>query len=329
MRTLLIGCGEHGGQTLLPAALSAGLAVTALIDADHHRARALARQWSIPDAFPAVDDVDPHDFDAVIIALPIVAQAQHLDWALRHRLHTFVEKPPAPDLTRLRELTEQARTADVTCCVGMNFRWAEGILKLLATLDGGRFGEISYARVFHIARKPIAPFSDELSLEASLFHAQGIHAIDLVCMLMPGAIAVSGQMVPVDRGRLCVLAADNPATGRRFEANFGSCAAGFYHQLDLITSTGDLLQLRDLSTLTHLPSGADALVGDYPGARVLWRRSPIGGGYHEAGYAPELAAFKRRVDGDQVPRLAALADLLPAYQAFDELLHTRGLKWTL
>jgi hypothetical protein len=186
-------------------------------------------------------------------------------------------------------------------------------------------------RVTHIARKPVTSFSAELSLEASLFHAQGIHAIDLAHFLVPGTATVSGQMVTVDRGRLCSLTGDHRTTGRRFETSFGSCAAGFYHQLDVITSSGDLLQLRNLSELVHLPNGGAGDVEEYPGARVLWRRSPTDGGYAAAGYAHELAAFKARLDGAgeaSSPRLATVSDLVPAYEIFDDLLSAQGLKWT-
>jgi predicted dehydrogenase len=179
MRTLLVGCGDHGSKTLLPAALSVGISVTALVDSNYDGARRLARLWSIPGAYASVDDIDPGMFDATVIALPIAAQSAHVSWALSNHLHTFVEKPPAPDLSRLRVLAEQVRCSGVICRAGMNFRWAEGVLTLLAKVDSGRFGQVSYARVVHIARKPVKPFSDDLSFEASLFHAQGIHAIDL------------------------------------------------------------------------------------------------------------------------------------------------------
>ncbi|HUZ53019.1 MAG TPA: Gfo/Idh/MocA family oxidoreductase, partial [Streptosporangiaceae bacterium] len=288
----------------------------------------LAGLWSIPGAYASVDEIDPGMFDAVVIALPIAAQSAIATWALSNHLHTFVEKPPASDLSGLRALAEQARCSGVICRVGMNFRWAEGVLTLLAKVDSGRFGQVSYARVVHIARKPVEPFTDELSFEASLFHAQGIHAIDLATLFMPDIVTVSGQMLAVQRGRLCILAGENSQAGHRFEATFGSCAAGFYHQLDIVTSTGDILQLRNLSELVHLPNGGDVDVDEYPGARVLWRRSPIGGGYATAGYAPELAAFRDLVGGRSTSRLATIADLLPVYEAFDDLLITRGLKWT-
>jgi len=328
MRTLFVGCGDHGSKTLLPAALSVGISVTALVDSNYDEVCRLAGLWSIPDAYASVDDVDPGRFDAVVIALPIAAQSALAAWALSNHLHTFVEKPPAPDPPGLRALAEKARQSGVMCRVGMNFRWAEGVLTLLAKVDSGRFGQVSYARVVHIARKPVEPFSEGLSFEASLFHAQGIHAIDLATVLMPSTVTVSGQLLAVQRGRLCIVAGDNSQDGQRFEATFGSCAAGFYHQLDVITSTGDILQLRNLSELVHLPNGGDIDVDEYPGARVLWRRSPIGGGYAAAGYAPELAAFRDLVGGRPTPRLATVADLLPVYEAFDEVLITRGLKWT-
>jgi predicted dehydrogenase len=132
MRTLLVGCGDHGSKTLLPAALSVGISVSAVIDSNYDEACRLARLWSIPGAYASVDDIDPAMFDAVVIALPIAAQSAHVSWALGNHLHTFVEKPPAPDLSGLRALEAQVRRSEVMCRVGMNFRLAEGVLTLLA-----------------------------------------------------------------------------------------------------------------------------------------------------------------------------------------------------
>jgi len=328
MQILFVGCGDHGGQTLLPAALSADLRITALVDHDLDRARRLAAQWSIPNVYASVEDVDASVFDAVVLALPVGVQADHVEWALRHHLPAFVEKPPAPDPQRLLELAALADETGAGCYVGMNFRWAQGVLALLAVLDSGRFGPACFTRIVHIARKPIQAFTGDLSLEASLFHAQGIHALDLAMLLLSGTGVVSGQMVSVDRGLLCELAADDTTAGRRFEASFGSCAAGFYHQVEVVTSHGDLLRLSELSELVHLPHGGTPDVTDYPGGRVLWRRSPIAGGYQLAGYASELAAFKDRLHGEAAPGLATLSDLRPVYAAFDDLLAMRGLKWT-
>lgn len=328
MRTLLVGCGDHGGNTLLPAALSAGLGVVAVADSSRHQAQLVAQQWSVPTTYATLEACNPADFDCVLIALPVTAQADALQWALGNGLNTFVEKPPAPDLRRLHDLVDLAGQRDLVCVVGMNFRWAEGVLRLLEHLDSGRFGHVVMSRVVHLARKPVVSFSPDLSIEASLFHAQGIHAIDLAQLFFAGDAAVSGQMLGVDRGRFCALAGDDASCGRRYETHFGSCAAGFYHHLEILTSTGDLLQLRNLSELVLQPNGGDSQLPDYPGARVLWRRSPIGVGFAEAGYTTELAAFRSACASGVARRLARLADLIPVYQAFDGLLTCRGLKWT-
>ncbi|MFG1928807.1 Gfo/Idh/MocA family protein [Cryptosporangium sp. NPDC048952] len=328
MRTVVVGCGNHGGETLLPAACSAGISIAALVDQNLDRARQLAELWMIPQVYGSVENLDPRTFDAAILALPVTEQAAHTSWALSHHLHTFVEKPPAPHPARLHELVEQSRAASVVCCVGMNYRWAEGVLRLLAALECGHYGTVSYARVEHIARKPIEPFGSDLSLEASLFAAQGIHAIDLGQLLLPDKATVSGQMVEVRRGRLCAMVAEGQDSPTRLEVQFGSCAAAFSHHVEVITSHGDILQLRNLAELVHLPNGADPHVSEYPGARVLWRSSPTTVGYASAGYGPELDAFRSTVGGGQAPRLATLEDLLPVYDAFGALLDAEGLPWT-
>ncbi|WP_170223706.1 Gfo/Idh/MocA family protein [Nonomuraea turkmeniaca] len=328
MRTLLIGCGDHGGGTLLPAACSAGISIHALVDSDRERAEHLAKLWLIPQVYASTEDVDADTFDGAIVALPVSAQADHVAWALQAGLHTFVEKPPAPDLDGLRTLLQHAGRAGVHCVVGMNFRLAEGVRRLRSALAAPQYGPISYARVEHIARKPVQSFSPDMSLEASLFAAQGIHAIDLAQVLLPAQRVTSGQMIAVNRGRLATLVAGDPAGGTRLEVHFGSCAAAFSHQVRVVTASGDLLELRNMSELLHLPNGGDEHVREYPGARVLWRTSPIGGGYDSAGYGPELAAFGDLVAGGPAESLASLASLLPVYEAFDELLQAEGLAWT-
>jgi predicted dehydrogenase len=302
-----------------------------LVETDMTRARALADQWSVPCVSGSLDDAPAARADAAIIAVPIAAQARHVELALAKGLHVFVEKPPAADLSQLRGLVDRAGVSGRLCRVGMNFRHSDGVQALLRRLGSRRHGEVAYTRVVQVARKPTAPLGPGLSFEASLFHAQGIHAIDLALALVPGAREISGQLMRVKRGKLCVVVGEDNLAGRRFEASFGSCAAGLYHQLDVFSDTGDLLSLRNLSELLYLPNGGEQSVEEFPGARVLWRRSPVSVGYEAAGYASELAAFKEAVLGQSTrrpARLATLAELLPAYEAFDHVLRSRGLAWT-
>lgn len=331
VRALIVGCGSHGGEVLLPAALTAGIQPVGLVDTDLDKAKALAEQWGVPHAYGCLDEAPTRHLDAAIIALPVAQHAGHVAWAIGKDLHVFVEKPPATDLAQLRGLVEQVDAADRVCAVGMNFRCAEGVQELLRRLDTGRHGQPTYVRVVQVARKPLQPFGPGLSMEASLFYAQGIHAIDLALTLAPAATAISGQRVRVNRGRLCVVVGEDHDTGTRIEASFGSSAAGLYHELDVFCDSGDLLSLRNLSELLYLPGGGQPDVADYPGARVLWRRSPTNVGYTAAGYATELASFKARVLGDPDPaggRAAILTDLLPAYHAFDQLLTSWEVPWT-
>jgi predicted dehydrogenase len=331
MRTLLVGCGNHGGDTLLPAALSADIDIIGLVDHDRRRRHELSQRWKISDGFDSVDQVPTSGYDSVIIALPVAQQAVHVSWAFEHGLHVFVEKPPAAHLAELRSLIKEQDSTGLVCRVGMNFRYAAGVRALLEVIRSGKHGGAQYVRVTQIARKPIVPFSAELTLEASLFHAQGVHAIDLGMLLVPAAMTISGQCVRVTRGSLCVVVGEEPNGGGRFEASFGSCGASLYHQLDVFFETGDMFSLRDLSELIHLPHGAAEEVTSYPGARIVWRRSPTNAGFDTAGYAAELAAFRDEVVvGSTVDASAppSLVDMLAVYEAFDTVLNSRRLRWT-
>lgn len=331
MRALLVGCGYQGGEVLLPAALNAGIQPVGLVDTDVVRVKALANQWGIADTYASIADAQTTNVDAAIIALPVAQHGAHITWALDNDLHVFVEKPPATDPTQLRVLADRVASSQRVCCVGMNFRCAEGVQKLTQRITSGRHGDPAYVRVSQIARMPLEPFGAGLSLEASLFYAQGIHAIDLALSLAPAATRISGQQVRVNRGRLCVVVGEDERTGTRTEAFFGSTAAGLYHQVEVFCDSGDLLSLRNLCELRYVPNGGEQDVADYPGARVLWRSSPISSGYAVAGYAPELASFKAQALGEPSPpgsRAAVLTDLLPVYEVFDTLMTSWGVPWT-
>jgi predicted dehydrogenase len=333
VQAVLIGCGDHGGGILIPACLSAGIRLTCLVDRNTDRARALAGQWNIPRVHASVDELDAGsgvDAEAAIVALPPTEQAHHAAWALSGGLHVFIEKPPALDPGELQALVSHARTAGRACCVGMNFRSADGMRALIGRLRSGRHGQVSFARITQVARKPIAPFHERTSFEASLFYAQGIHALDLALMLVPGPQSVSGQFLNVKRGLFCTVTGENVSAGSRFETSFGSCGAGLYHEVNVLSESGDLLSLRNLSELICHPNGGEPSIGEYPGARVLWRRSPVDVGYASAGYATELAAFRQRITGGQPGApdcVAELDQLVPVYDAFDSLLRARGLQW--
>lgn len=270
------------------------------------------------------------DVEAAIVALPATEQARHVIWALSSGLHVFVEKPPALDPDELQMLIRKRRAAQRVCCVGINFRSADGVQALASRLDSGRYGRVSFARIVQVARKPTEPFHQSCSFEASLFYAQGIHVLDLALLLVPDIESINGQFIRAKRGRFCALTGENVTASSRFEASFGSCGAGFYHELDVLSENGDLLSLRNLSELVYLPNGGELSVDEYPGARVLWRRSPLGVGYTSAGYATELAAFRWRVLAQEPAAFASVADLeelVPVYDAFDCLLRSHGLRW--
>jgi predicted dehydrogenase len=331
VRAILIGCGDHGGDTLLPACLSAGIRVVAVVDQNQGRARMLAQRWSIPAISESVERLGAIASPSVaIVALPPREQGRHVAWALSRDLHVLVEKPPAVDPNELGALVDRAKATDKACCVAMNFRFSDGVRALTERLRSGRHGPVRFVRLTHLARKPVAPLDSQCSFEASLFHAQGIHALDLALQLVPSANVVQGQFIRVQRGRFCTMTGRDALSGSGFEVSFGSCGAGFHHQIDVLCEKGDLLSLHDLSELSWHPNGGEANLDEYPGARVLWRRSPVAAGYSPAGYSGELKAFRLRVSQQAKTAdwsAADLEQLVPVYHAFDTLLEGAAIGW--
>lgn len=140
MRAFLIGCGNHGGEVLLPAALEADIQIAGVIDPDLARAKTLAARWSVPAVYPQLDDAPPNAADAAIIAVPVTDQAAQVRAAIERRLHVFVEKPPAASLTELEALIRAVDGRGLACRVGMNFRCAEGVQVLQKRIHSGQHG---------------------------------------------------------------------------------------------------------------------------------------------------------------------------------------------
>lgn len=323
-RVGLIGCGDHGVNVLLPAALGAGLHVVGVHDINLKRLQVVRRRWSDIEAY---DDSrrlrDRGGLDGMLVALPGTENSSTAIAALADGLSVFVEKPPGVSRSDVAALAEAEAASSGRCVVGLNFRYATGLQKLREVMADGPYGDPLHVRVVHAGKKPLASLWGEPELLHGLFFAQGIHAIDLATVLSGDIWLETAHILPVKRGaalRFTYLT-DN-GTG---EVLTSSSAAGLAHRVEILTSSGALLTLMDLNELLVQPGVPNSPGRLHPGSQVLWRRSPLANGFESAGYSGELAAYRAMLAGetpDQQP--AGCGNTLRLFDLFDEAMARVG-----
>jgi predicted dehydrogenase len=121
IRLGLVGCGKVVEAFHLPAlAHVPGLTLSALVDVDTSRARALAVRAGVPDARVATDVREVMDVcDAALIALPNHLHASVGALLLEHGRHVLIEKPMATTVAECTRLIDAARASGAVLGVAM------------------------------------------------------------------------------------------------------------------------------------------------------------------------------------------------------------------
>ncbi len=91
------------------------------------------------------DAIGADDIDAVVLATPAVAHADHARAALRAGKHVFVEKPMALRVADAESVVAAAAAANRTLMVGHLMLYHPALTKLKQLVDEGALGKILYA----------------------------------------------------------------------------------------------------------------------------------------------------------------------------------------
>lgn len=143
IRLGILGCGAITRSQHLPAAIgNPAIAVTALVDSDAPRAKALAASVGLActvtndyrDVLPQVD--------AILNALPNHLHAPVTLEALRRGVHVLCEKPLATKSADAQACADSAAKEDLVLAVGMNRRFVGSHPLLHSILQSGMLGEL-------------------------------------------------------------------------------------------------------------------------------------------------------------------------------------------
>jgi len=299
-----VGCGAIARWHLgaLRAATSRTV-VTAAVDPDPGRARAVAEETGA-EPFASLDEaLDGGTFDAALIMVPHHLHEETAVAALGGGKHVLLEKPMATTLEACERILAAARRAGMVFLVAENAQyWPEvGIAGRL--LADGTLGEVVTARAWHCA-PPMEEFLVPGSWRMSVAASGGGVAID----------AGSHWLRPL-RMWLGELSEVVAATGRPYPAMEGEslCRAlcrfesGVVASFDAIVTPGPAAPL----PLLQLTGTAGDLVIDVVGRVKLYdgsdpRGTVVGQGGYLRSYEGQIAAFEAAVlDGVAPPADAA------------------------
>jgi predicted dehydrogenase len=143
VRLALVGCGYWGPKVLRAAASLPDVEVTALVDRDLERAKAVQRHF--PTARVAASLAEAlDDLDAAIVATQPALHEELAAEALVAGKHVLVEKPLALTVAGCRRLGEQASAAGLVLMAGHTFRFSPAVDHVRGLIEREELGQLYY-----------------------------------------------------------------------------------------------------------------------------------------------------------------------------------------
>ena len=159
-----------------------------ICDTDGRRAQALAQEFHVPKVFTDYRDLLREDLDALSICIPNVFHAPVALAAFKRGLHVLCEKPMATTSADAQAMAQAARKAKRILMVAHQGRFRNESQTLKKFVDGGRLGDIFYARAGYLRRRgipgPGSWFTTKALAGGGALIDIGVHALDLVLWFM-------------------------------------------------------------------------------------------------------------------------------------------------
>lgn len=183
MKFGLIGAGCIGQLRAKALAKVEGCELSAIVDVDPVRARAMASSSDVK-TFKDVQEMLPQaNLDAVIVSTPPQFHEDLVVSALKAGKHVLCEKPLANSLEACRRMVDVARASGKVLATGFNHRYFPQIQYLKQAIDTGLIGELDHVRAF-AGHTGLSEFRssweyDMNSIGGGALMDVGIHIIDL------------------------------------------------------------------------------------------------------------------------------------------------------
>ncbi len=151
----LVGLGQLNIHQILPAfAHTQNSRPTALVSGHPEKARALARQYNIPESsiytYETYDKLkDNAEVDAVYIALPNSMHAEYTIRAAAAGKHVFCEKPMANTPEDCRKMIDACKKADRKLMIGYRMRYEPHTTTAIDLIKSGSLGKVKLIQSVH------------------------------------------------------------------------------------------------------------------------------------------------------------------------------------
>lgn len=287
---ILIGCGEHSLENLIPslAAISSVNVVT-ICDIDQKNL-SKSEIW-----FPAakkiskkkysLDDLKGHD--AVIVAGPPQLHEEISELAILQKIPVFVEKPPTPYSMGLEKLAKMATENQVVTCVGHNLRHSDAAREFQRVISKKSFGKPVAMEMRYMASKPRGTRWGLTSPLRSFLLSHANHAIDLMIYQM-GKIkyTVAARVWPDINGGVAITVQfifESGAVGNLLASSY---APYFQVSSSVLSDKGCVAEMNGLKEVVI--TGETDLEKRW---HKQWRSRTLETGFRFAGYQTELETF--------------------------------------
>ncbi len=179
LRAALIGCGAMSRTWLRCAAMLPGLEIVGLADIDIARARALAAEFALADAF-ITDNVEAllaqTKPDVVFDVVPPSERHRIVSAALAAGCHVLSEKPMAQTMDEARDLVAKAGSANRLHAVVQNRRYLPAVRRIARALSAGIIGEVTSVHADFFLAPHFGGFREEM--DHVLLLDMAIHGFD-------------------------------------------------------------------------------------------------------------------------------------------------------
>lgn len=300
----VVGVGEMGrrhAENLRRSVPNARL--VAVADIDLSRARAVAAELEIEDAYPTVEALTGHrGLDAVVIASPPKYHLPAIVAAAAAGKHVFCEKPLALSLDDADAALDAVRKAGVILQVGHMRRYDPPYVAARSRIEAGEIGQVVVFKSIGRDQETSPAGACQVEANGTLFHDSTAHDFDLARWLTGDEIVevhAFGSTVAIPELRR-VDAFDAGVVNLRFESgaignieSFMDAKYGYDIRTEVVGTKGSLFvgQLRQtpLIVMTRAGSSHDVI------AHWLTR-------FSEA-YLREMSDFAETVLHGRAPRV--------------------------
>lgn len=258
-KVCIIGCGLIADYHTEAIRQVDGLEVIGYFDADPARAEKMALKTGTK-AFRSLEEIWASETDAVSICTPSGTHGPLAVEAMRNGKHAIVEKPLALTEADLNEILEVEHVSGKICAPISQHRFSQGVLAAKRILDEKQLGRIiGVSTTIRYHRDPeyysSSPWKGTVAMDGGVLMNQGIHALDVMCLLNGWPDQVQGMCGTLHH---CIEAEDTAAAVMRFpDGHFGTVIAttaassGKPWRMEIFGTEGSLTLEEDVLTLVN------------------------------------------------------------------------------